>query len=144
MVEMMAGFRIPEDEMVKVLKNPHSGQPISRMTLRKHFRPQLDSGYVNGKVRLLAATFRNALGVTRTGPNGEMVIEQQGNVTAQIWLQKVLHGMKEQMSFDLPGTVEEVDGDEVTIENARRVAFVLALGARAVARKPKKKAKSTA
>ncbi|HVA19348.1 MAG TPA: hypothetical protein VMU55_04165 [Solirubrobacteraceae bacterium] len=143
MVEMMAAYKIPEDDMCKVLKNQHSGKPISRMTLRKHFAAQLDTGWVTGKMRLLAATFRDAIGEVRKRSDGTTEIVRPGNVTAQIWLQKTLYGFRETMGLEVPAaTADEPGSDDVTLDNARRVAFQLALGARVVAAKARRKEKA--
>lgn len=141
MVEMMAAYKIPEDEMIKAIINPDSGEPISRTTLQKHFRKELDSGFVTGRMRIMAATFRSALGETETLQTSQGPVTKQtvpGNVTAQIWLQKVLYGLREKVDVGVPyADADSGDEGDVTIENARRVAFTFALGARAIKAKAK-------
>ena len=138
MVRMAAAYRVPEDEIVQAIINPTSGQPISPVTLRKHFREELDQGYVNGKMRVMAATFQSATGVKNAA--GEYVLNP--NVTAQIWLSKTLYGMRENVAVEVPPAARlGEDAEGITLESARRVAFALSLGAEIADRKPAPKAK---
>lgn len=127
MVELMAAYRMPHDEMVLVIQNPTSGKPISPITLRKHFAPQIQQGYAKGRMRIMAASFKSATGWDKDTP---------GNVTAQIWLQKTLYGIRETVSMEGPvaPTPVEAAAENSIIEGARRVAFALALGANAAER----------
>ena len=134
MVRLAGSYRVPEDEIVQAVINPATGKPISPVTLRKHFREELRQGFIQGKMRIMAATFQSATGVK--DELGNYVLNP--NVTAQIWLGKVLYGMRETATFipgappreGEPGTVPLDEGAEgVTLEAARRVAFTLAMGA---------------
>lgn len=133
LVKSMAGYRIPQDEMALLVINPGTNKPISETTLKKVFAEELAQGYANLRVRIMAASVRSALGIVKQGPNGETIVEQQGNVTAQIWLQKTLYGAREPGRG--PGDDQPpppvMPGDEGTpmLDAARRVAFVLARGA---------------
>lgn len=131
MVKAAAGYRIPEDEICLVVINPTSKRPISPMTLRKHFGDEIAQGYATLRIRIMAATVRNALGDVQQGPDGKAIVVREGNVTAQIWLQKTLYGAREQVDVAPPPMVQE-EGDALTLNAARRVAFTMALGARIV------------
>ena len=48
----MAGMGIPEEQMVTAVLNPTSKQPISPVTLRKHFREELDQGMVQANAQV--------------------------------------------------------------------------------------------
>lgn len=136
LVKAMAGYKIAEDEICLLVINPKSKRPISPMTLRKHFRDELDTGFISGKMRVMAATFRNAIGDK----------EHPGNVTAQIWLGKTMYGMREKVDIDIPPPAPTDSGETTLLDAARRVAFTLAMGAdlASKAAQPKKKAKETA
>lgn len=134
---MAAAYRIPEDEMVLVIINPETKRPISPVTLRKHFAEELKTGFVTGRMRIMAASLRSAIGYDTTVDGQTKHVP--GNVTAQIWLQKVLYGLRETTEVMVPaGTAAAAqamatDGEEpALIEGARRVAFLLAQGARAL------------
>lgn len=128
-VQMMASFRIPETEMLLLIKNKN-GVPITAKTLRKHFREELDTGYTHLKTRLMAASVRDALGEQDVdATTGKVKIVRPGNVTAQIWLQKSLFGARENIEVIPPAPVAD-EADEATLDAARRVAFTMALGAR--------------
>jgi hypothetical protein len=141
----MAGYRMPQDEMCLLLKHA-DGKPIVMMTLRKHFREELDAGFASGKMRVMAATFRNAIGETRRNENGQIEVVREGNVTAQIWLGKTLYGMRDRVEVAV--TPPEPNAEENLLDAARRVAFTLAMGAslakKAPAPPPKKGQKQTA
>lgn len=132
----MAGYRIPQDEMALLIINPDTGRPISETTLKKVFEDDLASGYANLRVRLMAASVRSALGVVREDEQGHTVVEQPGNVTAQIWLQKTLYGLQEPArpghgdDQPPPSPTDDEDSTDITLESARRVAFVMAQGAK--------------
>lgn len=131
----MAGYRIPQDEMALLVINPGTNKPISETTLKKVFVEELLQGYANLRVRIMAASVRSALGVVKQAPDGTTIVEQQGNVTAQIWLQKTLYGAiepeRQRGGYDQP-TPPVMPGDEGTplLDAARRIAFTLAQGAR--------------
>lgn len=129
LVKAMAGYRIPEDEICLLVTHPKDGKRIAPMTLRKHFREELDTGFASGKMRVMAATFRNAIGDK----------EHPGNVTAQIWLGKTLYGMREMVQVDVPPPPP--DAEHNLLDAARRVAFTLAMGASIAEKQPTPKAK---
>lgn len=43
-VEAMAGFKMTWDEIASLILNPETNQPISKETLGKHFKMELDTG----------------------------------------------------------------------------------------------------
>lgn len=142
-VSLGASYKIPEDEIVQAIINPKTGKPISPVTLRKCFPEEIKQGFVKGKLRLMAATFQSATGVKGSGDNGKW--ELPPNVTAQIWLGKVLYGFKETVDVEAPPMAPtEGEQGELTLEAARRVAFTLSMGAAiagkkgALPEKPKK------
>lgn len=122
MVEALAGYLIPEKEIAILVQNPATGQSISPITLRKHFRKELDTGFAKIKVRHHMALFKNV---------------EEGNVTAQIWWDKTRNRITERIGvgFNVEAAPGEVlkpggAGAELSIlEVARRVAFVLNMGA---------------
>jgi hypothetical protein len=137
-VQLGAAYRIPEDEIVLAVLNPATKKPISPVTLRKHFAEELKMGFMNGRMRIMAATFQSAQGIKDA--DGKFAV--QPNVTAQIWLGKTLYGMRERVEVDVPLTpaasaaMGTPEGEEITLEAARRVAFTLRLGATIADRKP--------
>ena len=130
MVEQCCGYRMPEEEICLLIKNPSTNRPISPMTLRKYFADEVRTGYSNLRQRIMAASVRSALGVSKVLKDGTVEIEQQGNVTAQIWLQKTLYGARELVEAVPPPARQ--DTEDTTLDAARRVAFVMAMGARMV------------
>lgn len=139
LVKTLAAYRIPQDEMALQVINPGTGRPISETTLKSAFQEDIQIGYATGRVRLIAATMQSALGVVETVTEGGQVVRRvtkDGNITAQIWLGKSLYGMREAeapagavkdhamaIAADIP------DEDKQQIDDARRVAFVMARGA---------------
>jgi hypothetical protein len=134
----MAGYRMPQDEMCLLVKHA-DGKPIALPTLRLHFREELDAGFASGKMRVMAATFRNAIGETRRNAQGQVEVVREGNVTAQIWLGKTLYGMREQVVVEVPPP--EPNAEENLLDAARRVAFTLAMGASLAKKAPAPPAK---
>ena len=71
-VRRMARLGVPQLEMVKVIRDG-----INPVTLRKHFRHELDQGYVGANMEVSNALFRKA---------------KSGNVQAGIWWEQTRQG----------------------------------------------------
>jgi hypothetical protein len=80
MVEAMAGFGIPHDDIAKIISHPRSKHPIDPTTLRKYFRRELDTGHVKANAKVAKSLYEQAT---------------SGNVTAAIWWTKCRMGWKE-------------------------------------------------
>jgi hypothetical protein len=81
-VEELAGFGIPKDDIASTIINPRSGRPIDANTLRLAFREELRVGSVKANARVAGALFKAAT---------------EGNVTAQIWWTKARMGWNERV-----------------------------------------------
>jgi hypothetical protein len=66
----MAGMGIPEDQMVAAIINPETERPISPVTLRKHFRSEIDKGAVQATTKVGLSLYKNATTPTETYPGG--------------------------------------------------------------------------
>lgn len=121
--------------------NPATGKPISPVTLRAHFRAELDSGHTVATAAVARALYKNATTATDSYPGGIPV--------AQIFWMKTRGGpsWRQPRPGDAPppsptpGGADATPADTLTL--ARRLAFALAMGAReaqaAPAPKPAKK-----
>lgn len=130
-MELGAGLGIPEDELVHAVINPVTKRPISPITLRKHFRDELDRGLIRTKLKAGA----NLLAMTAN------------NAAAAIFFAKCRLGFNERASWYTPdgkpwrraGGPDPFDGlpeEQVTAaegksmtEIARRIAWTLTMGA---------------
>lgn len=118
MVQVMSGYGIPQDKIACLVINPDTGIGISEVTLRKVFAKEIQVGLAQAQVKVVGALFKNAT--------------ESNNVAAQIFIAKARYGYREKDAVKVDMTVREKDVDENTkIEKARRVAFMLAQGARA-------------
>lgn len=105
--------------MVVGVTNPKTGRPISPVTLRKHFRLELDRGLLMADVK----AGENLLRLTGT------------SAAAAIFWAKVRLHMKETSEFSVPlvGDGEfSPTGPEDIKDTARRIAFTLTLAGRQV------------
>lgn len=123
-VELCAGFGIPEDEVLRLVINPKTGRPISQNTLRKHFRAEVDRGRTTAKFKVIGGLFKNATTPTETYPGGIP--------NAQIFWLKTQAGWKEAVDQPTAETNPLLeDGEEVNkLEIARRIAFTMIDAAR--------------
>lgn len=134
-MEIGCGLGIPEEELAGVIINPKSKQPISPVTLRKHFRDELDRGLTRTKMRVGAALVRTALGVEPTQHHEGY----PGNVTAQIFYLKTRAGWKEPQTpplipgDDIPQPEAPIEEERSRLERARRIAFAMEDAARKMA-----------
>ena len=116
MVQVLSGYGIPQEKIAVLTINPTTGIGISEHTLRKAFSNEIAAGLAQAQVQVVGALHKNAV--------------ISNNVAAQIFLCKTRYGYREKDSMKVDVTVK--DGDENSmIEKARRVAFMLAQGARA-------------
>ena len=130
----MAGMGIPEEQMVSAVLNPATKKPISPVTLRKHFRKELDQGFVQANTKVGAMLFKNATTKTDTYPGGIP--------TAQIfWLKCRARWQQNPERVPPPPAAPSTDSRGLDArETARRLAFLLARGTAAPAiPAPKKK-----
>jgi len=79
-VERAAGFGLPQDKVCQLIISPRTNGPISKETLEKHFRAELDRGMALVDYEVGKSLYERAVG---------------GNVTAQIWWTKARMGWKE-------------------------------------------------
>lgn len=120
----MAAMGIPEDQMVAAVRNPKSGEPISPVTLRKHFRRELDQGFIQANARVGASLFKNATTPTDTYPGGVPI--------AQLFWLKCRARWQQHPEKIPPIPTESPEAMEMDPkELARRMAFLLARGASA-------------
>ena len=74
LVERLAAFGIPMDDICTMIQNENSGKPIDVNTLMKYFRAELDTGVTKANARVAGALFKNAT--------------EHNNVQAQIFWMK--------------------------------------------------------
>ena len=82
-VQTLAGLGLKQDEIRLLVTNPHTGEPISDATLRRHFSRELETGGPIANSQVAQSLFRKATG---NGPAA---------VTAAIWWTKCRMGWKE-------------------------------------------------
>lgn len=120
LVLQAVGFKIPQEHICQLILHPTTGLPISETTFKLRFKDELIRGAANTKVLHAMALWKNVVA---------------GHVTAQIWWDKTRNkigaqfGGRDQGEEQQP-QVPAIDLEEVDIVvTARRVAFVLAMGA---------------
>lgn len=126
LVESLAGYGITEAEISKLVINPATKEPISPVTLRKHFRVELDTGHVRANQAVAGALFKNATTQTETYPGGIP--------TAQIfWLKTRGKGQwKDKQTIEVETPPSEMEEAEIDQAIARHLA-------KAAGKKPKEK-----
>lgn len=118
---------IPEDQMVAAIVNPQTHKPISPVTLRKHFREQLDKGSVQATTKVGLSLYKNATTPTDTYPGGIPVAQL-------FWLKCRARWQQNPERVPPPPKAEAAEQMDAR-ETARRMAFLLAKGAAAPAKK---------
>jgi len=59
-VELMAGFGIPHDDICLAVIHVETGRPITKKTLAKHFRAELDEGRSRVKLKVMTTLMYRA------------------------------------------------------------------------------------
>jgi hypothetical protein len=90
-VHMLAGYAIPQERIVKAIRNPHSRRPIGIDTLHEHFEAELEAGRAEVDT-LLAHGLSKRL--------------REANMTALIWVSKNLWGWADRVEQDGKSTVD--------------------------------------
>lgn len=83
LVEQLAAFGIPQEDICTLVVHPHDGKAISQPTLRKHFAKELKSGGLKANVKVAQNLYRIACGADK------------GAVAAAIFWLKTRAGWKE-------------------------------------------------
>lgn len=132
LVESMAAFGIPEEEMVKLIINPSTKMAIAPKTLRKHYRVEIDRGVTNANVRVMNGMFKNATTPTAVHPGGNPILQIFWAKTRLRWRQDGSNapGFPAEGGDQAPQHPDEVN----LLEAARRLAFTITLGAREAAK----------
>lgn len=123
MVEVLSGMVIPDDVICRLIL--YDGNPLGESTLKKHFRQELSQGRAKMRVRHGQALFKAV---------------EDGNVTAMIWWDKTRNQVREKIGLEAPmppAAEPGADPDKTSMLNvARRLAFVLTMGAEAAHTEP--------
>lgn len=91
-VELLAAMGVCHEDICKIILGPR-GKPIDDKTLRKHFRPELDTAAIRANQQVAGALFKMA-----TDPKGGMKA-----VTAQIFWLKTRARWRETASLEVSG-----------------------------------------
>ena len=59
-VEALTGYGIPHEEICRLVINPRTGRPIDDKTLRRHFRSELETGYVKANAKVAQSLYQQA------------------------------------------------------------------------------------
>ena len=79
-MERAAGFGLPQDQICQLVISERTKEPISKETLEKHFRAELDRGAAKANYEVISWLHDNC---------------RAGKETSQIWWTKVRCGWKE-------------------------------------------------
>lgn len=100
------GYGMGQREIAKLIINPHTQTGISRTTLRKHFRTELETGQAIVGSQVVESLFRQAVGVSKIirvtqdqegNPREEVVREAVApNASAAIYWTKAQRGWMEE------------------------------------------------
>lgn len=115
----MAGMGIPEVDMVAAILNPKNNRPIDAKTLRKHYRAELDQGFVRANASVGAGLFKNATQGTDTYPGGIPSAQM-------FWLKCRGHWQQRPELHPIPQQARRADSVDMG-DVGRRLAFALAV-----------------
>lgn len=94
-VALMVGYGIPLDEIRKVVINPATGKAVSKATLARHFRKEIEQGFAKANAKVAESLFLQATGQPEVIVDGKVVQkERPPNTSAAIWWTKARMGWK--------------------------------------------------
>ena len=119
-VEAMTGFGVLHDQIVTLVTNPNSGNPITPKTLRKHFKRELERGKTKMISLLAGRLFSMAMSVKIAGG--------RASVASAIFLLKTQGGFSERIGIEHSGQIDvdmvEVDAEKFRSRIARAAARI--------------------
>lgn len=118
LVEGMAAYGIPHVEIAALIINPETQSHISAITLREHFREELDTGHTKANAKVIGAMFKNATTGTKAFPGGIPV--------SQIFWAKVrMQWRTADKQGEAPPPPANPAEKMTALEVVRRIAFLL-------------------
>ncbi len=138
-VESLVGYGYRQDDICRLIINPQTGESITRPTLEKHFRNELDTGALLANVLVVESMHQQAVGrakVVRILEDGtqEAVQERVRPVPVMgIWWSKNRMGWREQPQRHEHGGINsdaikielELDLDNLTVDQLRAMEVIL-------------------
>lgn len=139
-VESLVGYGFRQDEICRLIINPQTGERITKPTLEKHFRNELDTGALVANVLVVESLHQQAVGrakVVKILPDGtqEAVQERVNPVPVMgIWWTKNRMGWREQPQRHQHGGIDgdaiklehRVDLDKLSLDQLRALEAILA------------------
>lgn len=77
-VRAMVGYGMPQEQICQVITNPQTGERITKPTLEKHFRDEIDSGAVVANAKVAESLFKRATGYSHPDTH---ISNHKGNIT---------------------------------------------------------------
>jgi len=74
-VKVLAGLRIPQEQICQLVINPQTGKPLDEKSLRRHFKREIAAGEIELHARVGNFIVANILGVA--SPAGTVAIDNQ-------------------------------------------------------------------
>ena len=94
-VALMVGYGIPLDEIRKVVINPATGKAVSKATLTRHYRKEIEQGFAKANAKVAESLFLQATGQPEVVVDGKVVQKERSpNTSAAIWWTKARMGWK--------------------------------------------------
>ena len=108
MVEAMAGYGTPQEQMRHGILNPKTGNPIARKTLAEHFRRELDLGILRANTNVAKTLYGLAVGhdAEYDTKNNCIREEQKPDKGACIWWTKARMGWTERIIQEHTGDAD--------------------------------------
>ena len=101
-VETLAGYGVPPDEIRQVVVNTTNGKALSTAALMRHFRQELTRGLAKANAEVAESLFRLAVGQAKVVIDGEVVQdEREPKVTAAIFWAKTRMGWSDGASQEV-------------------------------------------
>jgi len=74
-VKVLAGLGMPQEQICRLVTNPQTGKPLDVKSLRKHFRPEIETAEI--KLHALMGNFTSATILGTAPPAGTRAIDNQ-------------------------------------------------------------------
>lgn len=110
LVQSLIGYGLKVDDARLLIENEHTGNPVSKDTLYRHFRPEIESGQAIANSLVLETAHKIA-----TNPR------HRGCVPMNIFWQKTRMGFKETERHEHTGKDGEELGPSLVINTGKRV-----------------------